>query len=283
MEFDITNIVPKEYYYNQSKIISKDILKNIEKSSLQEKYREYMAKYRNIDKRVLGESYMFYILDGEDEFDEIIPSLVDRDILGIQSGSFIKQTLRFVFPILNHKKIIVGWVGYDYEEEKYKYLKTLTKFTEKGRLFFNWHNIHKCYDKDICIIVEGVFDSLRLNEAGFYNNLGLLGKKITDYQARVLNRFDLVILVPDNDDPGVEAYKWWLKKIKTKRAVIKIDKEKFIKRRAIGDDLNERESVVKDIDDCLQIEGKKEKFKEIYKKINKDALNPFYDVEFYRL
>lgn len=276
---NLIDIVHKDYYFSQAVQASHGILNNILCSGLQDKYRQYMAEYRNISKKVLEDSYMFYILDGEEELDEVVPSLVDRDILGLQSGDFVRQALRFVFPLMTPDRVIAGWVGYDYEEEKYKYLMSFAKFAEKGRMFFNWVNIDKGYKEDVCIIVEGVFDSLRLNELGFYNNVGLLGKRVTEYQKRILNRFSLLVLIPDNDVPGEKACSEWVRMLRPKKAVVELKKGEF----SVDTPRGLKKVWVKDIDDFLQKEENKDNFREVYKKIIADAKEPFYDIKRYKI
>lgn len=282
---DLINDIPRDFYYREAVVETPGILHNIKESHIQGLYRDYLAKYRNIDKRILEESYMFYILDGEDELDEIIPSLYVRDLLGIQTGEFVKQKLRFVFPIFDSFKTIIGFVGYDYEEEKYKYLISLAKFTDKNKIFFNMQNLSHAYKEDVCIVVEGVFDSLRLNENGYLNNLSLLGKRMSDYHKRVLNRFSLVIIISDNDEEGLKASKAWAESLDTRVAHIYITKKEIEKK--IYDTETQKERIIKvktkDIDDFLSIEENRQKFRELYNRILKDSRNTIGRLSTYSL
>lgn len=278
MDLDLN--ISKKYYYDEIQEISPKILENISKSSLHGKYRAYLSEFRNIEKRVLDESFMFYTLDGYEEIDEIFDYDYEKGVTGFQTGEYVKNKERFIFPILDQNKVIAGWVGYDYESN-YKYLLSFSKFSEKSRLFYNLQNIEKSYEKDVCIVEEGIIDSLRLNEKGYYNNLALLGKRMTEDQIRVLNRFSLVIIIPDNDIVGEQSLKYWLKGLKTKVAVIRLNKTEYnIKKEGLED--NESVKTVKDIDDLLRPEVNKEKeFKLLYNKILKDSKSPFFKIKEY--
>lgn len=271
----LINEVPRSYYYKESVRETPLIIDNIINAPLQELYREFMSKYRNIGKDTLKENCMFYILDGYEELDEIIPSLYTRDLLGIQVGDFVKQKERFVFPLMDSFKTIIGWVGYDYDEPQYKYLMTFSKFADKGNLFFNMQNINKAYEEDVCIVEEGVFDSLRLNEIGYKNNLALLGKRMTDFHKRVLNRFSLVIIISDNDDEGLKSSNIWAEMLDTRVAHIYINKHEIDKQ--IYDPETEETKTVKvitkDIDDYLSVESNRKNFHKMYKRIIKDSKN----------
>ena len=259
----------KKYYYDEIQSISNKILNNIKNSDLHSKYRDYLSDFRSINKDILEEAAMFYVLDGYQEVDQIFDYDYEKEMTGFQIGEFVKNKERFIFPLLDQEKVIAGWVGYDYESP-YKYLLSFSEFSEKSKLLFNLQNIKHSYEQNICLVVEGVMDSLRLNEQGRYNNLGLLGKRITEDQERILNRFDLVILIPDNDETGENSLKYWKKQITTKKAIIRLRKTEF--------ETKEGElKVVKDLDDLLRPENKKElEFKRLYNKIKKDSKSVFF-------
>lgn len=276
----VKNEIPIEYYYYESVKETPYILENILKSEIQNKYREYMSNYRNISKKVLDEAYMFYILD-EAYLQDIIYSMNVREMLGIQVGYTVRQQERFVFPILNFDNVILGFIGYDYEETDYKYLISLAKFAEKGRLFFNYQNINEAYRKDVIILEEGVFDSLRLNEIGYKNNLALMGTRMSDFHKTVLNRFKLVIIISDNDESGKRASNEWFNSLDTKVALVTIKKREINRTFKKGDDIEEREIVIKDIDDFLNYKSNWEVFKKLYNKILEDSHGVFFSKEKY--
>ena len=273
--------VPKRKYFEEAEKNSENILKNIKKSKLQDKYREYLADFRGFKKNTLEESYMFYILDGG-ELDEIIESEVIRRDLNLQIGEYIRNKERFVFPVLDQGGFIVAWIGYDYESDL-KYILSFPNYSKKELILYNKQNIRNAYEEDICIVVEGHFDSLRLNELGFYNNVALLGKRMTDFHVRILDRFETVILIPDSDSQGKKALDYWLKVLNNKKVVVNIKRDNIIKKIYKEGSIKEEDVEVKDIDDCLQIPDKKEKMYDLYSKIKRESINPFFKYKEYSL
>lgn len=220
-------------------------------------------------------------MNGETELDEIIPDTQMRYFIDLKRD-FIIQRQRFVFPILSSKGIINGLVGYDYESD-FKYIMSISSFTARDNLLFNLQNLDKAYRERVLIIIEGVFDSLRLNEVGRLNNISLLGKKMTNYKLNLINRFDLVVLIPDNDEQGIKSSEYWKRGIKTKIATINLaanNYEKIIKEQnEEGDIITKKiETKIKDIDDYLRLENQnnREKFNKVYKKILNDSKGVFF-------
>lgn len=281
VDMDLVNIYElKKYYYDEVKKESIEILENIQNSVLQDEYRNYLSRLRRIGANVLKESYMFYILDGFDELDELFRIDNIKEITGLQTSGNVWQKERFVFPILDMRNVIMGYVGYDYESD-FKYLIRTAQYVNKSKLFYNMQNLEHAYKQDVCIVSEGVFDSLRLNEVGFLNNVSLLGKRLSDFHRRVLNRFNLVIFIPDNDDEGMKASKYWSRGIDTKIAYIKLNNREIIKRKIVDGVMQEYKTTVKDIDDALT--SNKEDFINLYKEIVKDSKSPFYTTKQYFL
>jgi len=90
-------------------------------------------------------------------------------------------------------------------------------------------------------IVEGLMDLAVLRSDDFFkNSSSIFGTQVTEYQYRILNTFPEIILIPDNDDPGLAAIKQIKSRLKTKLSVWKI-KPNFIK--DVGDIPKYRSSV----------------------------------------
>lgn len=245
--------------------ISTDFYVNLENSEIQKEYVKWLAEYRNIAYETLRKAKVFYIFD-DTLFDELIPDELDREIIGVKLRNDRIYRERFVFPILSSDDRLVHWSGYD-SESSTKYLFAKTPLVTKDKVFYNYNNVHHSYKLDVNIVVEGIFHSLRLTELSLKNNLGLLGKRMTDYHSRILNRFGLNILIPDNDEAGEKALKSWKYKLKTKIAVIKLRKEK--------DPLTGKD--VTDIDDKLKIDVTRYgEFMELYNKIVEDSASPLF-------
>lgn len=265
------------YVFDKSHIT----LQNIKESVIQQQYREYLAGYRDIDEKVLEDAFMFYVMHGEMELDEIIPDLQMKYSIDLMRD-FIIQKERFVFPILSPNRTINGLVGYDYESD-FKYILSISNFTSRDNLLFNLNNIKHAYEQDTIIVCEGVFDSLRLNEVGLKNNVALLGRRLTNYKKKIINRFGLVILLPDNDSVGTSALSFWKREINTKLAIVNLSSgvydKNIIKQNEDGELITEVvESKIKDIDDFLREKNNsnKENFLNLYGKIKGESGGVFF-------
>lgn len=60
----------------------------------------------------------------------------------------------------------------------------------------------------IVCVAEGVFGGMALERAGAPNPTALLGSEITEEKARVLDRFDHVVIATDPDSAGRQAQEW---------------------------------------------------------------------------
>lgn len=270
----------KNFYYNQIKNESKYFLENVKASKFQDEYRSYLSNLRGIDEDILKEFYMFYVLDGQAELDELIPSSHVREIMGIQSGYYVRQQGRFVFPILDMDSVVMGFIGYDYAcNPKYKYLINNAFYSDRSRLLFNMQNLYYAYKEGVLIVEEGIFDSLRLNSIGLKNNVSLMGKKVTEFHRRIFNRFDLIIFITDNDEEGMNAARYWGNGINSKYAFIYISKKPVIKKKVVNGVFEEYETITKDIDDALRYEHKD--FLNLYNRIIEDSKRPFFNSKTY--
>lgn len=67
--------------------------------------------------------------------------------------------------------------------------------------FYGLEGTHEALEKGFICVCEGIFDRIRLESEGI-PAITTLGSQISPTQLRVLNRFDKVILVGDNDRAG---------------------------------------------------------------------------------
>lgn len=284
---DLTNLKTKEQViledYDDVVYYSHNILENIQSSEEQLEYRKVLSEFRNLPVEALTEAGMFYLSDTNYEVDYIIPNDRVKEILGIKDGNFITQQLRFVFPILDEKKIIQGFIGYDYDQPKYKYLINVASFADKIKLFYNKQHIKRAYETGVALIEEGIADTINLNSIDIKNNLSLMGSYMTEHHARVLNRMDLVVLIPDNDEPGQEAVKIWKNMLETKKVIINIKKRPITKKYMDENgEVKEIQTTTKDLDDVLRMdERNKKEFLKLYNSILREKDNPFIDDKVY--
>ena len=104
---------------------------------------------------------------------------------------------RIIFPIYSNDKR--GYIARDYTEikpQKYLFPKNMQK---QDYLFGNFKN-------DAVIIVEGVFDVMKLWEYGYYSCISTMGVTIGDKQAEIIinNGIKDIIIMPDGDGAGMK-------------------------------------------------------------------------------
>jgi DNA primase len=108
---------------------------------------------------------------------------------------------RVVIPIHNERGELVAYAGrtIDQTEPKYK----LPAGFKKSAVLFNLHRVVS----DTVIIVEGFFDCLKVNQAGFAEVVALMGSSLSARQEELLRNFSDVVILLDGDDAGREAAK----------------------------------------------------------------------------
>ena len=104
---------------------------------------------------------------------------------------------RIIFPIFSNKKR--GFVARDYTEikpQKYLFPKNMQK---QEYLFGKMTG-------DVVILVEGVFDVMKLWEYGYFSCISPMGVTIGDKQIEILikNGIKEVIIMPDGDQAGMK-------------------------------------------------------------------------------
>ena len=117
---------------------------------------------------------------------------------------------RIIIPIKNLQGDVVGFTGriFNGEDNTAKYLNTKeTEVFKKGNMLFNYHNAKNYIrDKSCVLVVEGNMDAIKMSAKGFKNVVALMGVALSSYQADVLKRLRVpVILMLDNDSAGLEA------------------------------------------------------------------------------
>ena len=78
---------------------------------------------------------------------------------------------------------------------------------DKSSILYNLHRALPCAKKNI-FVVEGYFDVAAFYQAGIKNAVAICGSTLTKKQAQLLNKLAgglQIVLVPDMDDPGLQA------------------------------------------------------------------------------
>jgi len=121
-----------------------------------------------------------------------------------------------VFPIRNITNTIVGLTGFDpiqkfRKNEGERSLQGHYKYSNKdvfnrGKyIFTNAGIFDKAIEDEYVCLVDGVFDMLYMNDAGF-NTFSLLGSDLSDEILMQLNFIKYMFVVEDNDAAGRKLY-----------------------------------------------------------------------------
>lgn len=90
---------------------------------------------------------------------------------------------------------------------KWKNSKWLNTPYTKSNFLFNLNNAKKhIFDSNLCIVVEGYFDVMRLHQLGFYNCVALCGTSLTVRHCEIIQRYcNQILIMLDGDDAGRTA------------------------------------------------------------------------------
>lgn len=124
---------------------------------------------------------------------------------------------RLVFPIRREGEEVVGFVFRSVEQEinigedgnKRSLLARYINSSEdalfkKRENLYNMEKITRGLVNETIFLVEGIFDVIALSKVGLSHSVALLGLNLSDEQLTLLNSFELVLAL-DNDDAGREA------------------------------------------------------------------------------
>lgn len=168
----------------------------------------------------------------------------------LDKGTFTLEG-RVVVPIRNADGSIATLVGWRKGFPKY-YTIADNDFSKES----HWFNLDRALDKSFngdiryhgsVVVVEGIFDALHLDAYGV-PAIATMGSDVNAYKGAVLNLFDKVICVPDNDKVGQKALlekKW---KVPTNSTFLYVEEKRY----QFGEGLSFQ---VKDIDNFLSLFG----------------------------
>lgn len=141
---------------------------------------------------------------------------------------------RIAIPIHNEHGVLVGYIGRwlgDPPEGEKKY-KLPTGF-HKSLVLFNLHRARKSmFGHRKLIIVEGLFDCMKVWKAGYKNVVALIGSSMSDEQEELIKKtfglYEKIILMFDADESGRKCTDDVLNRLAYQGyyvRVIKLDKE----------------------------------------------------------
>lgn len=145
-----------------------------------DKFYDYFVNKRKFDENLINDYYIFR-----------------------SSSNDYFYNNRIIIPIFDEKNVTKGFCARTIlEDVKKRYYNS--KGTKFSRLLFNYINIAN-NDYDFVVIVEGIFDALRLHKYA----LATFGKKLSEYQIEAILKLNKrkVILMYDSDAEQ-ELYKY---------------------------------------------------------------------------
>ena len=136
-----------------------------------------------------------------------LTTAVDASLLNDKRGDFFRH--RIMFPIHDGSGHVIGFGGRALAaNSKVKYLNSReNELFHKARVLFGlWHASQAIAAQKTAIVVEGYFDWLALQRAGFKHCVACMGTAFTAAQLRLLQRHvEQVILLFDGDGAGLKA------------------------------------------------------------------------------
>ncbi|MCK9476282.1 MAG: DNA primase [Candidatus Muirbacterium halophilum] len=115
---------------------------------------------------------------------------------------------RITIPLKDKYGKIKGYVARTITGNRYKYINSQnSEIYDKAKLLFGFDICRNSIrEKDFSIVCEGVFDCMRLYEAGIENSVSVLGTNMSVWQLKELKRISKNIFIMfDSDTAGIEA------------------------------------------------------------------------------
>lgn len=176
-----------------------------------------------------------------------VEELVSLDELGWTSDH-TEFTLnnRVVIPIKSAKGEVLTLVGWRRGASKY-----LTLPSENFSKESHWFNIDSALEKSFSenaldefknsvVVVEGIFDALMLDYLGI-PAIATMGSTVNSFKGELLNLFDHILCIPDNDGVGTKAVLNW--KVPPSANFLYLPKERV--------NFGDFSKYVKDVDDLV--------------------------------
>lgn len=265
-------IEAREYRYEKIQEAYDFIKKKLVDDEVQDECIKYLAEYRQINYEKLRNTGVFF---SEDISELEFLASYDEDFmyyLGFRSKN-MDYSNRYMFPVLNGKGSLNAWVGYDFEaDSKTKYIVGMLGINDKKKLLYGLHDLNQAYIEDTIIVTEGMFERIRLKSIGLNVGVSLLGKKMSKWQKRYINRFKNKILIPDGDSAGQSMIEQWTEGLTGNVAVVRLStmEKTFIypeeTRIKLAKDLDDRLR-----NDDLEISNFKNMYKEIKNRLNDET------------
>jgi hypothetical protein len=173
----------------------------------QEDYTKWFAELRKLKYETILKAQGFMCAEEEIEVHNL-PEEFHDDRLGFVYSMRMVYSGRFVFPVMDVRGNVMGFVGYNktFEEDGGpKYLDSRSiGYQAKRTTFYGMEELGAYYESDHIYITEGCICALFLREQGM-NAVSVLGSSLAPYVSEVFNRFGRrAIFIVDNDEKGTK-------------------------------------------------------------------------------
>jgi len=184
----------------------KELVRYLLKDKEQQESLRVLGKKREMSLKALVRRGIFCVPD-EGELSYLLEQWdLDFEECFGKDGEYVRLVNGgFIIPVLDSMNNIIFYVNYNWERgAARKYLNVFPdEFLEikTNMKMFGMHNMEWGIQEGYIVVVEGIFDVIRLEEYGI-PAVALMGNKLMDYHKRFLSRFDRVVYVSDADDAG---------------------------------------------------------------------------------
>lgn len=203
-----TSIIIKE---TRQKLTS--LVNNIIVRPEQLEYQQYMGVERKLPQSVYHQARGFFIPDFNYN-NEIFGPYLEEKPLGLKGDSgYPVFGGRFIYPIIGFNNEVIGLTGYDKHHPQTKYLLSKTIGFGQSTTFYGMNMMRWIYSMGYVVPVEGIVDCLWLWSVGI-PAVATQGNMMPAFLTTILKRFGYnVLLVPDNDETGERAIKFWTQQL----------------------------------------------------------------------
>lgn len=136
----------------------------------------------------------------------VLPHITDEQLSQFgfltENGDYLMPG-RYVLPIRDIDGTIMALVGWHPMGGDRKYVTTPTLGFSRDASFFNMDSFRLAKEKfgGKTFLVEGIFDSIALRSIGI-PAIGNQGLELSPIKTQILNRYEKIIALPDNDNSG---------------------------------------------------------------------------------
>ena len=195
-----------------AKMNYKKLVKFLVNDDDQKEYLAELVEKRNGDLKTYIKRGIFCSADGNlEELSYVMEKLgmteEDLDMDEISLGLFERG---YIIPVWDGYMNIMFYINHSWLRDKSKKYLNIYPITNSKNLkemkMYGMHNLKQGLKEDRIVVVEGVFDVLRLEQYGI-PAVSLMGTKVMPYHKQFLSRFKTVIYIRDEDNAGATAWK----------------------------------------------------------------------------